>query len=166
MKCMATGCDKHATRDMDFCLTHSDMQADYDKARIRQGKAIKKMKSEDMLLKGFAESPMGVMPVSSYEDIKFIPAMEPVESPFEMSLIGITDKLKETLLQKNKAYGASYAKSVDKYGKTVPLIRLSDKMNRLDSLILGEANSDDESVEDTLLDLAGYAVLELIRRGV
>lgn len=105
MKCMATGCDKHATINMDFCLTHSDMQEDYNKARIRQGKAIKKMKGEDMqakevmawerqllkpqiigpkmteeqkqkILKEFAESPMGTVPVSSYEDIEFIPAAD------------------------------------------------------------------------------------------
>lgn len=77
----------------------------------------------------------------------------------------ILSKLENTLASKNQDYGDSYARSVDKYGPTVTLIRLSDKFNRLENLILNpNTKRVEESIEDTLLDLAGYAILELERR--
>lgn len=73
-----------------------------------------------------------------------------------------TDKLADTLQQKNDAYGDSFTESVDKFGKTVIAVRLSDKFNRICNLIKrGELKENDESLEDTLLDTAGYAILGL-----
>lgn len=73
-----------------------------------------------------------------------------------------TDNLAVTLENKNKAYGDSFTKSVDKFGKTVIAVRLSDKFNRICNLIKrGELKENDESLEDTLLDMAGYAILGL-----
>lgn len=73
-----------------------------------------------------------------------------------------TDKLAGTLYSKNQAYGDSFTKSVDKFGKTVIAVRLSDKFNRICNLIKrGELKENDESLEDTLLDTAGYAILGL-----
>lgn len=73
-----------------------------------------------------------------------------------------TDKLAKTLLEKNKAYGDSFTKSVDKYGLSVIGVRLSDKYNRIEHLITNnEFKENDESLEDTLLDMAGYSILAL-----
>lgn len=73
-----------------------------------------------------------------------------------------TDQLAETLLEKNQAYGDSFTESVDKFGKTVIAVRLSDKFNRICNLIKrGEIKENDESLEDTLLDMAGYSILGL-----
>ncbi len=73
-----------------------------------------------------------------------------------------TDKLAATLQEKNQAYGDSFTKSVDKFGKTVIAVRLSDKFNRICNLIeRGELKENDESLEDTLLDMAGYSILAL-----
>lgn len=73
-----------------------------------------------------------------------------------------TNHLAETLQEKNKAYGDSFTKSVDKYGLSVIGVRLSDKYNRIEHLIThNELKENDESLEDTLLDMAGYAVLGL-----
>lgn len=73
-----------------------------------------------------------------------------------------TDKLADTLLSKNQAYGDSFTKSVDDFGKTVIAVRLSDKFNRICNLIKrGEDQENDESLEDTLLDMAGYSILAL-----
>lgn len=73
-----------------------------------------------------------------------------------------TDQLAETLLEKNKAYGDSFTKSVDKYGLSVIGVRLSDKYNRIEHLITNhELKENDESLEDTLLDNAGYSILAL-----
>lgn len=73
-----------------------------------------------------------------------------------------TDQLAETLLEKNQAYGDSFTKSVDRYGLSVIGVRLSDKYNRIEHLITNhELKENDESLEDTLLDMAGYAILGL-----
>lgn len=73
-----------------------------------------------------------------------------------------TDHLAETLQAKNAAYGDSFAKSVDDYGLRVIGIRLSDKYNRVKHLVNNsELKENDESLEDTLLDMAGYAILGL-----
>ena len=73
-----------------------------------------------------------------------------------------TDKLAATLQEKNQAYGDSFTESVDKFGKTVIAVRLSDKFNRISELIKrDELKENDESLEDTLLDMAGYSILGL-----
>ncbi len=73
-----------------------------------------------------------------------------------------TNHLAETLLEKNQAYGDSFTKSVDKYGLSVIGVRLSDKYNRIEHLITHhEFKENDESLEDTLLDMAGYSILSL-----
>ena len=73
-----------------------------------------------------------------------------------------TDKLAATLQEKNQAYGDSFTKSVDKYGLSVIGVRLSDKFNRISELIKrDELKENDESLEDTLLDMAGYSILGL-----
>lgn len=73
-----------------------------------------------------------------------------------------TDNLANVLQSKNKAYGDSFTKSVDKYGLSVIGVRLSDKYNRIEHLITNhELKENDESLEDTLLDMAGYSILAL-----
>lgn len=73
-----------------------------------------------------------------------------------------TDHLADILQAKNDAYGDSFTKSVDRYGLSVIGVRLSDKYNRIEHLITNhELKENDESLEDTLLDLAGYSILGL-----
>lgn len=72
------------------------------------------------------------------------------------------DRLADILQAKNQAYGDSFTKSLDEDGLLVLKIRLGDKFNRVSSLIKkGELKENDESLEDTLLDLAGYSILGL-----
>ena len=73
-----------------------------------------------------------------------------------------TNHLAKTLQAKNVAYGDSFTQSVDDYGLKVIGIRLSDKYNRIKHLVNnGELKENDESLEDTLLDMAGYSILSL-----
>lgn len=73
-----------------------------------------------------------------------------------------TNYLANVLQQKNLAYGDSFSKSLDEDGLLVLKIRLGDKFNRISSLIKrDELKENDESLEDTLLDLAGYSILGL-----
>lgn len=68
-----------------------------------------------------------------------------------------------------KAKNADYDDSFSKVRDLVPnaiLVRLHDKMNRITKLLTTgvPAKVLDESISDTLLDLAGYAILELVER--
>lgn len=74
-----------------------------------------------------------------------------------------TDKLADTLVKKNAAYGDAFGKSIEKYGYIAALVRMSDKWNRLNNLMLDSDGVDNlgESVQDTLLDLAGYCILTM-----
>ena len=64
--------------------------------------------------------------------------------------------------KKNADYGDSFSKTFDEFGLTSSAVRLNDKMERFKKLIKQEAQVKDESIKDTLLDLANYAVLTLV----
>ncbi len=75
----------------------------------------------------------------------------------------VCKELTELYQWKNHDYGDSFHKGYQEYGMIMPLIRLEDKLNRLKGLALGrEAKVKDESVRDTLLDLANYAIMTVM----
>ena len=76
----------------------------------------------------------------------------------------LTERLADTYRRKNADYGDSFGRSVQRYGIIAALTRMSDKWNRLENLILngGESLVGDESVLDTLMDLAAYALMTFI----
>ena len=64
--------------------------------------------------------------------------------------------------RKNKDYGGAFYKSMSKFGIVSLLIRFNDKFERLESLFKnGKAEVTDESFEDTLRDIACYAIMGL-----
>lgn len=77
----------------------------------------------------------------------------------EQRIQSVVDDVGATLIRKNRDYGDSFSKQFAKYGIMSGLIRMDDKMARLTNLITGAKANVDESVEDTLIDLAGYAIL-------
>lgn len=67
---------------------------------------------------------------------------------------------------KNKDYGDSFSSLRKEFPEAI-LIRLGDKYNRLKALMKnGKAEVKDESIEDTLLDLANYCLMEIIERRI
>lgn len=76
----------------------------------------------------------------------------------------ICSMLTETYGIKNNDYGDSFGKGFKEYGMTMPCIRLEDKLNRLKSLTVQGKDQQvkDESITDTLADLANYAIMTLI----
>ncbi|OZB98084.1 nucleotide modification associated domain-containing protein [Paenibacillus sp. XY044] len=80
-----------------------------------------------------------------------------------------TDLIKEVcadvedlLIRKNNDYGNSFSLQFEKYGILSAIIRMDDKMRRLENLIKGHDPQVDESLEDTLKDLVGYGTLALV----
>ena len=76
----------------------------------------------------------------------------------------ICEDLNEIYARKNHDYGDSFGKGYAEYGMVMAVIRLEDKLNRLKSLIKAEALVKDESINDTLMDLANYAIMTVIER--
>lgn len=75
----------------------------------------------------------------------------------------ICRSLTDLYRRKNADYGDSFGKSFQEYGMAMPCIRLEDKLNRLKALTRsGNAQVKDESIQDTLLDLANYAIMTVI----
>lgn len=74
----------------------------------------------------------------------------------------IANGLTELYERKNADYGNSFSKSYEEFGLTSPVIRLSDKVERLKTLSKREAKVKDESIQDTVMDIAVYAMLTLM----
>ena len=74
----------------------------------------------------------------------------------------ICKTLNELYERKNADYGDAFAKSFAEYGLVMPCMRLEDKLNRLKTLRKQEAKVSNESIEDTLMDLANYAIMTLV----
>ena len=75
----------------------------------------------------------------------------------------VTIGLRNLYEKKNSDYDDSFGKGFDKWGLPMVCIRLGDKLNRLESFAQKkDILVDDESVEDTLRDLANYAIMALV----
>ena len=99
-------------------------------------------------------------------------SLQPTDyAPYEAKYMETVDNLTETFLRKNADYGSSVKKNYDKLEKYGPneglkyvFGRISEKYDRLENLIYGNHDNKvvDESIADTLLDMANYAILASI----
>lgn len=73
----------------------------------------------------------------------------------------ITKGMSDLYERKNSDYGGSFEESVKEFGAVAGIVRISDKFNRLKSLLLRdrEQKVSDESVSDTLTDMACYCIM-------
>ena len=77
--------------------------------------------------------------------------------------VSICREMADLYAAKNWDYGDSFGKSFQEWGMPMACIRLTDKLNRLCALTKsGEQRVQDESIEDTLRDLANYSIMTLI----
>ena len=75
----------------------------------------------------------------------------------------ICQELNELYKRKNHDYGDSFHQTWLEEGFAMSRIRLSDKLNRFKKLSKGgDAQVDDESIRDTLIDLANYAIMTVM----
>lgn len=73
----------------------------------------------------------------------------------------IVKEMTELFEKKNSNYGNSFSKLYDELGSISGLVPLYNKLHRATSLIKGNQNNF-ESLEDTFIDLANYAIMNLI----
>lgn len=74
----------------------------------------------------------------------------------------LLDYIHNLYVTKNADYGDSVHDTYEKYGLTSFLVRIEDKLNRARTISKKEALVKDEKLEDTLLDMANYAILAVI----
>lgn len=86
----------------------------------------------------------------------------PLLSNGVQKFIDITNSMAKTYAAKNHDYGNSFEQSLDKFGLVASIVRIGDKMNRIESLSKKEAEVKDESIKDTLLDLASYSIMTVM----
>ena len=76
----------------------------------------------------------------------------------------LLDNLHNLYITKNHDYGDSVHDTYEKYGLTSFLVRMEDKLNRVRTLNknINNIQVPTEKIEDTLLDLANYAILAVL----
>lgn len=72
----------------------------------------------------------------------------------------VLQDMQTLFMEKNSDYGNSVHRTYEIFGMTSYLVRISDKLNRAISLTSGsERMVKDETLYDTLVDLANYAAI-------
>lgn len=74
----------------------------------------------------------------------------------------ITEQMLHTYIKKNRDYGGAFERGMERDGIISALTRMYDKLDRLHSLKDRDPEVVEESVQDTLLDLANYAIMTRI----
>lgn len=79
----------------------------------------------------------------------------------------ICEEINKLYEQKNHDYGDSFHQTFIEEGMAMARIRLGDKFNRFKTLSRGgEQKVNDESIRDTLIDLANYAIMTVLEMEV
>ena len=90
------------------------------------------------------------------------------QQPIANEISELCRTLENVLLAKNKAYGNSAGQVPlfvkDATQETAIMVRANDKIRRLDNLLKNGGDENDESISDTIQDLAGYCILWLVER--
>lgn len=91
-------------------------------------------------------------------------SVRPTEKPGKIGMhYEICMSLNNVYETKNHDYGDSFARIRKRYPQAI-MIRLWDKLLRLETLLFGEQAMVNESIDDTLGDLANYAIMEMVER--
>lgn len=79
----------------------------------------------------------------------------------------ICEKINKLYERKNHDYGDSFHQTFTEEGMAMARIRLGDKFSRFKTLSRGgEQKVNDESIRDTLIDLANYAIMTVLEMEV
>ena len=72
-------------------------------------------------------------------------------------------KMENLHTSKDARYGNAYGEVRKKYSN-VPVVMLNIKLKRLEALLYDRSLENEESIEDTLRDMANYCIMELVER--
>ena len=92
--------------------------------------------------------------------------MAELNSKVQMHL-NICNEINRLYARKNHDYGDSFHQTFVEEGMAMARIRLGDKFNRFKTLSRGvDQKVNDESIRDTLIDLANYAIMTVMEMEV
>lgn len=74
----------------------------------------------------------------------------------------ICEELNALYARKNADYGDSFTRNYNEFGIVYPIMHFQEKLDRLKSLMTKDAQVADESITDTLMDLANYSIMTLV----
>lgn len=75
----------------------------------------------------------------------------------------VCEEINDLYTRKNHDYGDSFHQTFVEEGMAMARIRLGDKFSRFKTLSRGgEQKVNDESIRDTLIDLANYAIMTVV----
>ena len=79
----------------------------------------------------------------------------------------VCEEINDLYARKNHDYGDSFHQTFVEEGMAMARIRLGDKFNRFKALSRGgDQKVNDESIRDTLIDLANYAIMTVVEMEV
>lgn len=91
---------------------------------------------------------------------------KPVLPLREQAHLDLCEKIHDVYKRKNADYGGSFTELYNKFGIQAANVFITIKYKRFQELLEKEAQVVNESIDDTLLDLANYCLLTLVERNV
>lgn len=85
-----------------------------------------------------------------------------VDDPFEQALDGILSELRETMLRKHRDYGPKNISNAPGGAINGLRVRMHDKLARINNLYEAGADPENESVQDSYLDISNYGIIGLM----
>ena len=132
----------------------------YVPANKLYGKVVPKQEEVDRAYKdGYEKGKEHTFYKGYLEGLADKESINPERSPEVDQHKELLDELNDLYARKNQDYGNSFDESLDEDGLLVLKIRLGDKYKRFSTLINQKNEVVDESMRDTLIDLANYALM-------
>lgn len=129
-----------------------------EKAKMANKESLKVKRSIDRLILDNAGNPQPTLNgIYNY--------MHSITSPEKTDAIKHQDLLNEIhsmYVKKNKDYGNSFQDLLDEFGILASVIPLDNKNKRVKSLAKNGSSEVNESIEDSLLDMANYAIMTVL----
>jgi len=85
----------------------------------------------------------------------------PKPATFEEAVDEVLRELREILVNKQRDYGHS---NITDFGESGVLVRLNDKVCRLKNLLTKNKEPKNESIDDSWVDTANYAIIAIMLR--
>lgn len=125
-------------------------------------------KEQDYWRVSKSEGSDGVHESGEHQDMGVVVMAENIINDKVATHLAICKQLNQTYQEKNADYGDSFSETYQKLGIVSAVTQISHKTNRLISLV-GKSEAErlvkDESIQDTLRDMANYAILTLMELG-
>lgn len=110
--------------------------------------------------------PLAIDPLAAYEARRQMIAAEltkatqdALNNPRLMQFKAIADKMAKTFEAKNADYGNSFFDLIAEFGNVAAVIPLANKMYRIKTLVKNGEAKVNESLRDSVLDLANYCIM-------